>query len=174
MDHRQQTQFIGYAIGGGVLLLVLAFRMRRMMQSRPYNIQNIWILPAILTVLTVMTLAPKPLSGLDWLWVAGSLAVGGGLGWLRAKTIRLTIDPETRQIMAQGSPLAMIFLLALFVSRFALRSILMAQSSNLGVSMTVVDGAFLSMACGLFVARAIEMGIRAKRLLGRGPASIAI
>jgi hypothetical protein len=166
MDHKQQSQLIGYAIVGAIIILVLGFRMRRMMQSRPYNLRRSWILPAMLIVLTVSALSQNPPIGAQWLWVIGSFALGAGLGWLRAKTIHLAFDRTSGQVMAKGSPLAMIFLLAIFAVRFALRGVLMAQSSALGMTVSLVDAAFMAMACGLFAARAVEMGLRARVLSG--------
>jgi uncharacterized membrane protein (UPF0136 family) len=169
MDHKQQGQLIGYAVGGLIFLVIFGFRMRRMMQSRPFNLQNVWILPAIFIALTGLTLWSQPPQGRDWIWIGLSALIGAGLGWFRAKTIRLTLDPATRQVMAQGSPLAMAFILVIFAVRFGLRSVMQAESSTLGISLAVVDGAFLAMACGLFVARSLEMGVRANKLLLQGP-----
>ena len=165
MDHQQQGQLIGYVVGGAVFLLIFGLRMRRMMQSRPFNVQNVWILPAIFVAMTALAIWGRPPSGTEWLWVLGAFVVGAGLGWFRAKTIRLTLTPDTRQVMAQGSPLAMVFILAIFAVRFALRGVMAAESNALGISVAVVDSAFLAMACGLFIARAVEMGLRATKLL---------
>jgi hypothetical protein len=165
---RQQDQLIGYAVGGVIFLLIFGLRMRRMMQSRPFNVQNVWILPAIFIGLTALTLWSRPPQGRDWIWIAAAAAIGAGLGWFRAKTIRLTLDPATHQVMAQGSPLAMAFILVIFAARFGLRGLMQAEAGVLGVSLAVVDGAFLAMACGLFVARSVEMAIRATGLLKQG------
>ena len=64
---------------------------------------------------------------------------------------------------------AIVFLVILLVVRFGLRSFLETQSQALGVSVALVDGAFLAMACGLFVARAVEMNLRARKLLAQTP-----
>ena len=167
--HSQQANLPSYIGMGVVIVLVMAFRMRRMMQSRPYRLESSWVLPAILLGLTVLVIALKPPQGVGWVWIVASLAVGAALGWLRAMTIKLEIDPVTRQVMAQGSALAVVFLAVLLVVRFGLRSLLETQSEVLGVSVTLVDGAFLAMACGLFVARAVEMNLRARKLLSQAP-----
>ena len=171
MDHKQQGQLIGYVVGGVIFLAIFAFRMRRMMQSRPFQLQNIWILPAIFIAMAALALWKQPPQGNDWLWIGGALVIGAVLGWFRAKTIRMTLDPETRTVMAQGSPLAMALILVLFVARFGLRGVMSAESGVLGVSLSLVDNAFLAMTCGLFIARTIEMGVRATKLLNQGPAS---
>ncbi len=174
MDHTQQTKVIGYGVGGLVFLVIFGLRMRRMMQSRPFNVNRVWILPAIFIALMALTVWRQPPLDKEWLWVAGGLVIGAALGWFRAKTIRLTLHLETRQVMAQGSPLAMIFILAIFVVRFALRGVLQTESGALGISVAVADSAFLAMACGLFAARAIEMGVRATKLLNQAPRAPAV
>jgi len=173
MDHKQQAQLISYAVAGLIFIVVFALRARRMMQSRPFNVQNVWILPAIFIALTALSMMKQPPVGREWLWVIGAFVIGSGLGWFRAKTIRLTLHPETRAVMAQGSPIAMVFLLAIFALRFALRGVLAAESGVLGISVALIDNAFLAMACGLFAARAVEMGVRATRLLSRSSAGSA-
>ena len=171
MDHAQQGRWISYAVTAVIIVAVLAFRTRGMMQSRPFRPQFAWIAPAIFLILLAALLVHQPPSGTEWLWIVGSVIVGAALGWFRAKTIRLTVDPSTRTVLAQASPLAILFLLAIFAVRFGLRSLLLSQASTLGVSIALVDSAFLAMACGLLAARAVEMTIRANMLLKQAPAS---
>lgn len=170
--HSQAGNLPSYIGAGVVILLVLGLRMRRLMQSRPYRLESSWVLPTILLGLMVVLIALNPPHGVGWVWILASFAVGAGLGWLRAMTIRMEVDPATRQVMAQGSALAVAFLVVLLVVRFGLRSLLEAQSVALGVSVVLVDGAFLAMACGLFVARAVEMNLRARKLLSATPVSL--
>jgi hypothetical protein len=160
-----QGNLIGYAVGGAVFIVVLGFRMRRMMQSRPFQLRYVWILPLVFVALTALILIQTRPVGAAWIWIAASFVIGAGLGWLRAKTIRLEVDPATRMVKAQGSPVAMMLLLAIFAVRFLLRGVLAAESSALGINAALIDSAFLTLACGLFVARAAEMGLRARGLL---------
>jgi NAD/NADP transhydrogenase beta subunit len=169
MDHAQ-SRMISYAVVAVIVLAVFAFRMRGMMRSRPFRPQWVWIAPTIFLILLAALMVRQPPQGREWLWIVGSFVIGAALGWFRAKTIRLTVDPATRTVMAQASPLAMLFILAIFAVRFGLRSLLMAESSAFGIGIAVVDSLFLSMACGLFVARAVEMAIRATKLLSQAPA----
>ena len=169
MDHAQQGRWIGYAITAVIVVAVLAFRTQGMMRSRPFRPQFVWIAPTVFLILLGALLVRQPPQGQEWLWIAGSFIVGAALGWFRAKTVRLTLDASTRTVLAQASPLAVLFLLAIFAVRFGLRSLLLTQASALGVSIALVDSAFLTMACGLLVARAVEMAIRATRLLNQSP-----
>jgi amino acid transporter len=170
--HTHQGDLSSYLGVGGIVLIVMALRMRRMMQSRPYRLESSWILPVLFILLTGVALSAHLPQGLEWAWIVGGLAIGAALGWLRAMTIRLTVDPATHLVMAQGSPLAIVFLLLVLMVRFGLRSYLETESNLLGISVVVVDSAFLAMACGLFVARAIEMGLRSRKLLSQTPAII--
>jgi hypothetical protein len=167
-----QHRLVGYAIGGVVFLLILGLRMQRMLQRRPFNPQFVWILPAVFLVMAALAFSAAPPAAVEWAWVAASFGIGAGLGWFRAKTIALTRDPETGQVMAQGTPLAMLLLLALFAVRFGLRAYLQTQSTTIGVRLPVIDDAFLAMAVGLFLARAIEMGVRARTLLQAPAAAV--
>ncbi len=165
MDPSQQHKLIGYAITAVIVVAVLAFRTRGMMRSRPFRPQFVWIAPAIILILLGAVIVRQPPQGVEWAWLVGSFIFGAALGWFRAKTIRLTLDASTRTVLAQASPLAILFILAIFAVRFGLRTLLLSEASALGVSIALVDSAFLAMACGLLVARAVEMGVRATRLL---------
>ena len=173
MDHAQQSTLISSAVAAAIVLLVVGLRMRRLMQSRPLNPRNLWIAPGIVLVLTVLLLGASPPQGSVWLWIIGAFLVGAGLGWLRAKTIHLSIDPATGQVMAQGSALAVVFLLAILAGRYILRGVLSMEASAMGVRPSVIDACFLVMASGLLVARAVEMGVRARGLAPSAPTSPA-
>jgi NAD/NADP transhydrogenase beta subunit len=166
-----QHRLVGYAIGAAIFVLILSLRMRRMMQHRPFDLKFVWVAPAILIAMAALAFSARPPVGVEWAWVVASFAIGAGLGWLRAKTITLTVDPETHQVMARGTPLAMLFLVGLFVVRFGLRSLLQGESGALGLSVGLIDNAFLAMAAGLFATRAVEMGLRARTLLIQAPAT---
>lgn len=76
----------------------------------------------------------------------------------------------TRELKARGTPLAMLFIIALFLVRFGLRSVLQAQSTVLGLNSILVSDAFLAMACGLFIIRSVELWLRAQKLFAKSPA----
>ena len=169
MDHAQQGRWISYAVTAVIVVAVLAFRTRGMMRSRPFRPQFVWIAPTVFLIFLGALLLRQPPSGPEWVWIIGSLTVGAALGWFRAKTVRLTLDSSTRTVLAQASPLAVLFLFAIFAVRFGLRSLLLTQANTLGISIALVDSVFLAMACGLLIARAVEMAIRATRLLNQSP-----
>ncbi|MHB8284523.1 MAG: hypothetical protein ACYDD1_07585, partial [Caulobacteraceae bacterium] len=61
--HLDQSRLIAYAISGVIFLGILAFRLRRAMKSRPFNLKFIWVLPALFVALSVMTLTTLPPAG---------------------------------------------------------------------------------------------------------------
>jgi len=163
-----------YAIGIVVLVVVMAFRLRRMSQTRPLKVEWLWVTPVLLTVLTVVSLIPQPPEGLGWAWLAGGLVVGGALGWYRGKMMHILVDPETHAINTKASPAAMIFIVALIVIRMALRGVAMTEASTLHLSVAVITGAFMTFAIGLFGVQRLEMALRATRLLKEARAAKAV
>ncbi len=159
------AQLIVYAISAVVFILVISFRMRRMMRSTPFNINLVWIMPTIMLAMTIWLMSRAEPQGAEWLWAAGLFALGGVLGWMRGRSIKMTVDPATFTIMAQGSASAMIFLVVLIVARYGLRYVMSTEASVIGVRPAMVDVLFLVLALGLFGVRSIEMGWRGYKLL---------
>ena len=162
--HDLTGRLIAYAVGGAVFLTILAFRMRRAMRSRPFRLQYIWVLPVVFLVLAVVTLAARPPQGLQWLWLALVLLVGLAMGWVSGATIHLEVDPATRAVRARASPAAMIFIVALVLARLAMRTLVGQIEATYHLPALLIQDGFLLLALGLFLARSLEMGLRAHRL----------
>ena len=107
------------------------------------------------------TLPPK---GSQWLWAAGALILGGGVGWLRGKAMRITVDPETHDLNQRQSPAALIIILVLVAARFYARSAFGMDGDMSHVSHGIIDS-FVAFAVGLLALQRIEMFLRARRLL---------
>jgi hypothetical protein len=159
------SQLIVYAISAVAFVVLISFRMRRMMRSTPFNINFVWIMPTIMLALTIWLMARAEPRGAEWLWAVGLLIGGGVLGWMRGRSITMTVDPATHRIMAQGSASAMIFLVVLLVARYGLRYAMSTEANVIGVRPAMVDVLFLVLALGLFGVRSVEMGVRGYRLL---------
>ena len=161
----------------GLAILVFVWRMRRLSQVRRLRVEWLWVTPAIIAVLAWINLyhAPgvPPPQGLDWIWLAAGLVIGGALGWWRGKMMDISVDPETHALTTKASPAALIFIVALLVIRAALRGAAMGEASTLHLSVSVITGAFMTMAFGLIAVGRIEMAIRARRLLGEARAAKA-
>lgn len=175
----QPDQVRAYApyIGIALLVLVLAWRMRRLSQTRRLRLEWLWVTPVIMIAIVGLNLfyapgVPRP-QGLDWAWLAGGLVIGGALGWWRGKMMHISVDPETHALNTKASPAALIFIVGLMVIRSAIRGAAMGEASTLHLSAAAITGAFLTMAVGLIAVGRIEMALRANRLLSEARAAKA-
>ncbi len=167
-------QLFAYVIPIVVIVIVMAFRMRRMMRTSFYNIELAWILPAILLGMTIWLLTLAEPHGAQWLWFAGITALGAVLGWFRGASIKMTVDPQTGRLLAQGSAAAIIFLVLLAVARRGLQYVMESNSAVIGMSGQMLNVLFLAMATGLFVTRTVEMMLRGRKLLAIHQANPAL
>ena len=120
---------IQMAITIAVVAVIFALRFRGMTRERPFKLELIWIMPALLVAAMVAVLLQFPPHGLDWAWLAAIFAVGAAIGWWRGKLMPIAIDPETHVLNIKPSPAAILFLLGLFVVRFALRALIESEAS---------------------------------------------
>lgn len=171
MPQEQLRTVLPYLVGVLLLVVMMAWRLRRMSQLRPLKIEWMWVTPAILAALTVVTLIPQPPQGLDYAWLAAGLVLGGVLGWWRGKMMHISVDPETHALNTKASPGAMIFIVAIIGVRLALRGVAMGEASTLHLSVAVITGAFMTFAVGLFGVQRLEMALRANRLLSEARAA---
>ena len=148
-----------------VPLIFLGIVILRNSRARTLRIERLWISPAIVMALTVLTFAASPPPtpvGIVMDFVA--LAVGAGLGWWRARASRFTVDPETHVITSKVSPVGMLLILGIFAARYLLRSLLTADSTVLHVSAIEAGDSFLILAVGLVSAQRLEWLVRARRM----------
>jgi hypothetical protein len=154
-----------YIVATAVVLLVLAFRMRRLKRSFPLRLNRIWIAPTIFVALAAFTLAQVPLGRFDGIWLALAFVLGAAFGWQRGRLMSITLEPATRTLTAQATPMGIYFLFGLIAFRLALRTGLGMEAQDWRLSPAFVNDIFITFAAGLFVAQGVEMAIRARRLL---------
>lgn len=154
-----------------LMVVVMALRMRRLSRERPLKLERLWIVPTVLLFATVAVLINAPPHGLDWLWIALAFLVGGGLGWLRGKTMHIAVDPVSHAVSAKGSQWAMVLIVVLVAVRFGLRSYIRDNASTLHLSLAVAGDVFIALALGLVVVQRVEMGLRAVKLLNQARAA---
>ncbi|MEO8883152.1 MAG: CcdC protein domain-containing protein [Devosia sp.] len=159
------SQLTSYVITGAVVVLVLALRFRRLGQSRPLQLERLWVLPVVYGVIAVALVAQSPLQGIDWAWCAVALAIGAAIGWYRGKSVKVTVDPNTRALNQTQSAATMVFLVALILVRFGLRSVLATEAQSWHVSAAVIVDAFIALALGLIAVTRLEIFLRARKLL---------
>jgi len=160
--HPVQPSWISYAITIGIVVIVLAFRMRRMGQMRPLKIETLWVVPVLYLVVAVLMFWQLPPTG--WVAIACIVAVliGAAVGWQRGKMMHIHVDPETHALNQKASPAAMFFLIALIVVRSGARTVL---GETGGVSPAMLTDPLIAFAFGMFTLTRLEMYVRAKRLL---------
>ena len=166
--HPVQQSWASYAITIGIVVIVLALRLRRAGQMRPLKLGSLWIVPAVyLAVAAVMFIQLPPTGWVAVACVVG-LALGAALGWQRGRLMHINVDPETHALNQKASPAAMLFLIALIVIRMIARTAL----GEGNVSPAMLIDPLIAFALGMFTLQRVEMYLRAKRLLdearGRG------
>jgi membrane protein CcdC involved in cytochrome C biogenesis len=160
--HPVQQSFVTTAISLGIIMLVMALRMRRMGKSRPLKLNSLWIVPAIYLGVAALMFVGLPPTG--WVAIASlaGLMIGALVGWQRGKMMRIHVDPETHALNQQASPTAMVFLIGLIVVRTLARSIL-GQAG--GISPAMLTDPLIAFALGMLTLTRLEMYLRAKKLL---------
>jgi hypothetical protein len=160
--HPVHQSWITYAITIGIIVVVMAFRMRGMSKMRPLKLGSLWIVPALYLVVAALMFVQLPPTG--WVAIASvvGLAIGAAVGWQRGKMMQIHVDPETHALNQKASPAAMFFLIALIIVRAGARSVL-GQDSN--ISPAMLTDPLIAFALGMFTTTRVEMYLRAKRLL---------
>ena len=154
--------WISYAITIGIIVIVMALRMRNMSKMRPLKLGTLWVVPALYLAVAAMMFAQLPPTG--WVAIASvvGLLIGAAIGWQRGKMMQIHVDPETHALNQKASPAAMFFLIALIIVRAGARSVL-GQDSN--ISPAMLTDPLIAFALGMFTLTRLEMYLRAKRLL---------
>jgi len=166
MDMNPQT--IGPIVGIVIALAVVLLRNRA---PRRLNVEWMWVLPLFVLVMIGVgiwastTYQPHaPFGPLTYAGLAAAFAAGCALGWWRGKTIDIHRDPATGHLMAQASPLGMLFIFGLFAVRYAMRGVLETNAQAWGLDLVALTDGFMLFAVGLVVVSRIEMWIRARGL----------
>jgi predicted membrane-bound mannosyltransferase len=160
--HPIHQTWVSYAITIGIVVVIMALRMRGMSKMRPLKLGSLWIVPAGYLVVAALMFVQLPPTG--WVAVASAvgLAIGAAVGWERGKMMHIHVDPETHALNQKASPAAMLFLIVLIAVRAGARSVLGETS---GVSPAMLTDPLIAFALGMFTLTRLEMYLRAKRLL---------
>jgi hypothetical protein len=153
--------WVGYVVSAIIICTVLFFRFRSMRRIQKLRLERLWIVPALYALVTASVLYQSVPAGIQWLYVAIALALGGVLGWRRGALMRITVDPETHELNQQASPAAMLFILVLIIIRQGLRM----EASTMGFNVAFITDLLVVFALGLFSATRLEMFLRARRML---------
>ena len=160
--HPAQQGWVSYAITIGIIVVVVALRMRRMGKMRPLKLETLWVVPVLYLVVAALMFWQLPPTG--WVAIATAVAVliGSAVGWQRGKMMHIHVDPETHALNQKASPAPMFFLIALIVVRAGARSVL---GETGGLSPAMLMDLLIAFALGMFTLTRVEMYLRARRLL---------
>jgi len=167
--HPVHQTWVSYAITIGIIVIVMALRLRRAGQMRPLKLGSLWVVPVLYLAVAAIMFAQLPPTG--WVTIACGVAllIGAAVGWQRGKMMHIHVDPETHALNQKASPAAMLFLVALIVVRMLARGMMGAEGA---VSPAMLTDPLIAFALGMFTLQRVEMYLRARRLLdearGRG------
>ena len=156
-----------------VLAIAVPILILRNAKPRALKIEQLWVRPIIFIALMCVTLAAAapPLTPVSIGLLLAALAVGCGFGWWRGRLMRIDVHPETHDITARASPIAMVFILGLLMLRYGLRGALTEEAPLLHIPIMAAADALVLMAVGMMVTQGIEMWLRARRLLAEAQAA---
>lgn len=165
-----------YVIPVAIFVVIFGLRARRMSQMRPLRLEYLWIVPAIYLAITIMnvffrppTFAFAPPTMAAWLASVVALIVGAAVGWQRGRMMQIHVDPETHALNQKGSPLAILFLLAIIL----VKMVAQGEGRSLGFDVQLVTDVAFAFGLGMFAMTRVEMYLRAKRLLEEARAARA-
>lgn len=166
MNTASPQGWLSYAIPAVIIAVVLAFRLRSMNRERPLKIERLWIVPTLYCVIAGITFWYMPPSTIAiWLWCAVALVAGAAIGWWRGKMMRISLDPETKEVRQKSSPAAMLLILGLIVIRSGARNADALGIPGVHVDVMAMSDVLIALALGLLTAQRLEMFLRARRLL---------
>ena len=158
----QSSPLITYAITGAVILIVMLLRWRRTGRAMPLKLERLWILPAFLGAMLLLTFSMMPPHGWGWLFCLVAAGLGAALGWQRGRMMAITVDPDTHRLSQTSSPAALVLIIAVIVLRQAARA---GGAEFLHLDAIALSDMLLALAFGLVVAQRVEMFLRGRRLL---------
>ena len=152
-------------------VVILGLVILRNSRARRLRIESLWIAPVVILILVGLSISqqgmPTPLMlAVDLV----ALAIGGGIGWWRARFTHISVDPATHELTSRASPVGMMVILAVFALRYGIRMYASQSASSLGVSANAIADAALVVSVGLVCAQRLEIALRATRLLNEARA----
>ncbi len=157
------------------LAVVVPILLLRNSRPRTLKVERLWLRPLLYILILGVPVIQQPidLSPLVIALFVVAAAIGGLLGWLRGRMIQIEVHPETHAMTTRVSAAGIVFILALFGVRYVLRDAAYANILGLGLSYAAVMDALALLTIAIFVAQAVEMTLRANRLLAEARAAKA-
>ena len=151
-----------------IAVFVLAMVVRRSLRGQRLRVDRLWVIPVLLVLAAVMTIAQAPPTDpATVMALAFAALVGAAVGWQRGRLTRINLDPATGILTSQASPAAVVLIVALFAVRFGLKMWLSQNSAHSAQAVGATD-ALLLFGVGVIAVARIEMWIRCRRLMAAG------
>ncbi|HEY5338093.1 MAG TPA: hypothetical protein VIJ85_07825 [Rhizomicrobium sp.] len=120
MSHDLLKQ-LGPYIAPIIVVIILARRLIKN-PARKVKTSRMFIMPAIVTAGTAITLYATPMPGLMWIGIYVVAAIAGAVvGFLTAHHQEFALNYETGEITSKSTPIGTILVAALFAVRFGLK-----------------------------------------------------
>lgn len=177
-----QQQALQYFLPILIILPILYLRMRKMTKAQPLKLGRLWIRPAvILAAAGLVVFLPQPgqhtvrhFLAMDWAWLALAAALGGVAGWQWGRTMGIEVHPHDGTLMVKGGQAAILVLAVLILFRMGLRTGLRMEASAWHLDMVLISDASIVFSAALFTLRAVEMYLRAKRVMGQAKETVLL
>jgi hypothetical protein len=79
-----------------IAVIVIALMSRRMMRPRRFRAESMWIGPAIIAASAILIVASRPMpTPAHTVELVLALVAGLAAGWVRARLVKIEIDPAT-------------------------------------------------------------------------------
>jgi drug/metabolite transporter (DMT)-like permease len=156
-----------------VIAVIFLLRARRVGKPQPLKLGLLWIRPALLVFAcaVILLLPPKPgaapihLLPPDWAILAVGAVLGAIGGWQLGRTMAIEVHPENGTLMVTTSPIGLLVLIVLVALRQVVRTEAGLAGADWPVNPAVIVDALIVLSAALFTMRAVEMYLRAKRVM---------
>jgi len=160
-----------------IFLPLLYLRMRKLARPQPLKLSHLWIRPVIVLALcAVVLLMPQPghhahaLAPGAWVWFVLAAVLGAGAGWQMGRTMTIDVHPEDGTLMTRGGFAAMAVIAILLLVRVGLRTGLTLEAQAWHLDALLISDAVIIFTAVMFCVRALEMYLRARRVMARAHA----
>jgi hypothetical protein len=156
-----------------IILPILYFRMRKMTKPQPLKLGVLWLRPALVLLGCGFVLfGPDPTTHqtphilpMEWAGLAIAAAVGAVAGWHYGKITAIEVHPENGTLLTRGGAAAILVILALLVLKMGLKPLLLAEGGGLHLDVLLITDALIVFSAALFTVRALEMYLRAQKVM---------
>jgi hypothetical protein len=140
---------------GGLLLVGVLLLLQ--MRQRRVSVRMLWLVPAILILLTAFTLVRSTPSDLGaWGWIVLGLVLGLVVGLVRGTQFDVQrVDAQTGKMLVQNTQLGVLIWLVVFAARVAVRQVV-GRSDPDPSTAGLVTSALLAFGVGMVVANALS------------------